>query len=146
MSFEYYETVTKKVHAYSVSLSKQYVQALQIFQEVYNRKRKGVEMKELKSIFSDNQYRNFAKLRHFNVISLDGIKWHLTPVGEAFLLGQSPIWNVAGWLGKQTLNSTHPAWLTFKGKRNLVYVNDYIEKSFKTREEYQKEKQGNTLL
>lgn len=148
MGFDYHEYRTVKISAYSIDMSKDLLDAFKIFADMFIRHgRNPLKMRRLKHSFNDNQYRNFSKLQYFGIIELeDKVHWILTRKGEMFYQGQIPIDSPAGWIGKTIMGDHHPAWKTYRGRRRQILINEFAEKKFKSREEYEEEKRGDTLF
>lgn len=147
MPFDYHEHKTIKHSAYSIPLNKSNLDAFKIFAQQYiDGDMKGI--KKGKVGLKNAQYSNFQNLRHFGIIeqSEKAKEWHLTEKGLQFYRNEIPISSPAGFLAGETLEPDHPAWKTFRGIRELVYINGNISERTKVRPEYQGEKSGDTLF
>jgi hypothetical protein len=141
MPFDYHEFQQVKHTAYSIRLNEIMLNAFKQFAHLYiANNRKGI--KKGKIGLRNAQYSNFQNLRHFGIIRQEekGSEWHLTPKGEGFFQGQFAILSPAGFLNGETLNEDHPAWDTYTGKQELIYIDSSVETRMKQRPEYQEEK------
>jgi hypothetical protein len=95
-----------------------------------------------------NQIANFQKLRYFGLVSNSAREgwWEPTPHGLRFWKGQAMEMDRVATLRKKPLSETDPFWEGESHKPQLRFMEGITDGSYKTREEYRKEKMSQYSL
>lgn len=91
------------------------------------------------------QYSNFQNLRHFGLIAQrdKGGPWDVTPVGWAWLRGDTGILSPAAHMSGMTLHDNHPAWATHHtSSRRAVFIRDEFPTLWDQRPVFREQKIG----
>ena len=86
-----------------------------------------------------NQYNNFQKLQYFGLISKHRgtTQWHVTLLGENFILGRVPICNKAFTFGKEIVPVDEVEIITgVTPVHSNVFVSDVLKSDYKKLQDY----------
>jgi hypothetical protein len=128
--------------AYTVPFNKGLAVAFLKFADA--RVRAGAPIPKRKMGLTNSEYGNFPILRHFKLVrqAEKGKEWEMTPYGWKVLSGELGVVTPVAHMGGRTLESDHPAWQTFDGERDVVYLRDVLPDEWKQRSEFALEKAG----
>jgi len=133
------------ITAYSHHINKPLVEALRQLVDHYEDRGIACNLQNHLRL-TKNQYNNFQKLQHFDVVRRTENGWYPTTKGIKFIYGDCQVWNKVSSMGNETLSHNHECWDNIKTKPELIFVQDIDETSYKQRKEYQADKVGNQTL